>query len=66
MCEEAVRSLRLKVQDKPVELLFGDHEEQCRIVGDKNRLLQVITNFKMCIRDSLCNAARAPPCRIRR
>ena len=45
MCEEAVRSLRLKVQDKPVELLFGDHEEQCRIVGDKNRLLQVITNF---------------------
>ena len=45
MCEEAVRSLRLKVQDKPVELLFGDHEEQCRIVGDKNRLLQVITNL---------------------
>ena len=45
MCEEAVRSLRLKVQDKPVELLFGDHEEQCRIVGDKNRLMQVITNF---------------------
>ena len=26
-------------------MLFGDHEEQCRIVGDKNRLLQVITNF---------------------
>lgn len=45
MCEEAVRSLRLKVQDRPVELLFGDHEEQCRIVGDKNRLMQVITNF---------------------
>ena len=44
MCEEAVRSLRLKVQDRPVELLFGD-QEQCRIVGDKNRLLQVITNF---------------------
>ena len=40
-----VRSLRLKVQDRPVELLFGDHEEQCRIVGDKNRLMQVITNF---------------------
>ncbi len=39
MCEEAVRSLRLKVQDKPVELLFGDHEAQCRIVGDKNRLI---------------------------
>ena len=45
MCEEAVRSLRLKVQDRPVELLFGDHEAQCCIVGDKNRLLQVITNF---------------------
>ena len=40
-----MRSLRLKVQDRPVELLFGDHEEQCRIVGDKNRLMQVITNF---------------------
>ena len=45
MCEEAVRALSLKVQDKPVELLFGDHEAQCCIVGDKNRLLQVITNF---------------------
>ena len=45
MCEEAVRSLSLKVQDKPVGLLFGEHEPKCCIVGDKNRLLQVITNF---------------------
>lgn len=45
MCEEAVRSLSLKVKDKPVELLFGEHEPKCCIVGDKNRLLQVITNF---------------------
>lgn len=45
MCEETVRSLSLKVQDKPVELLFGEHEEECCIFGDKNRLMQVITNF---------------------
>ena len=45
MCEETVRSLSLKVQDKSVELLFGEHEEECCIFGDKNRLMQVITNF---------------------
>lgn len=45
MCEETIRALSLKVQDKPVRLLFGEHEVQCCIVGDKNRLMQVITNF---------------------
>lgn len=45
MCEETVRSLSLKVKDKPVELIFGEHEAQCCVVGDKNRLVQVITNF---------------------
>lgn len=45
MCEETVRSLSLKVKDKPVDLIFGEHEAQCCVVGDKNRLIQVITNF---------------------
>ena len=45
MCEEAVRSLGLKVQNRPVELLFARHDEPCFILGDKNRLTQVITNF---------------------
>ena len=45
MCEETVRSLSLKVKDKPVELIFGEHDAQCCVVGDKNRLIQVITNF---------------------
>ena len=45
MCEETVRSLSLKVKDKPVELIFGEHDAQCCVDGDKNRLIQVITNF---------------------
>ena len=45
LCEEAVRSLALKVQDKPVALRFGAHEKECTIFGDKSRLLQIITNF---------------------
>ncbi len=45
MCEETVRSLSLKVKDKPVELIFGEHDAQCCVVGDKNRLIQVVTNF---------------------
>ena len=45
MCEETVCSLSLKVKDKPVELIFGEHDAQCCVVGDKNRLIQVITNF---------------------
>ncbi|WP_418983855.1 ATP-binding protein [Alistipes sp.] len=45
LCEEAVRSLALKVQNKPVKLLFGAHEKECTVFGDKSRLLQIITNF---------------------
>ena len=45
MCEEVVRSLSLKVQDRPVELRFIRREERCCILGDKNRLTQIITNF---------------------
>ena len=38
MCQEIVRSLSLKVLDKPVELRFGDHLPECRLVGDKTRI----------------------------
>lgn len=45
MCEEVVRSLSIKVQDRPVELRFTRHGEQCYLSGDKSRLTQIITNF---------------------
>ncbi len=45
MCDEAIRTIGLKVQGRPVELRFGSHEPECRILGDKNRLMQIITNF---------------------
>lgn len=45
MCEEIVRALGLKVKDKPVDLIFGEHAATCCVVGDKSRLMQVITNF---------------------
>ena len=45
MCEEVVRSLSIKVQDRPVELRFTRHGEQCYLLGDKSRLTQIITNF---------------------
>ncbi len=44
MCQEIVRSLSLKVLDKPVELRFGDHLPECRLVGDKTRITQVFNN----------------------
>lgn len=43
--QEIVRSLSLKVLDKPVELRFGDHLPECRLVGDKTRITQVLINF---------------------
>ena len=46
MCEEAVRALSLKVGDRPVDLRFGCREpRRMMIYGDKNRLMQIITNF---------------------
>lgn len=45
MCDEAVRTLGLKAQGRDVQLLFGDHEDTCYMIGDKNRLMQVINNF---------------------
>ena len=37
--------MSLKVLDKPVELRFGDHLPECRLVGDKTRITQVLINF---------------------
>ena len=38
-------TLEFKVLDKPVELRFGDHLPECRLVGDKTRITQVLINF---------------------
>lgn len=44
MCEETVRTMRLKT--KPgVELLFDNHLPECQIVSDPNRLRQVLFNL---------------------
>lgn len=45
MCEEAVLALGLKVAGRPIDLRFDQHEPHRFISGDKNRLMQVITNF---------------------
>ena len=45
MCEEIVLSLGLKVRHCPVELRFDPPAETCVFCGDKNRLVQVITNL---------------------
>ncbi len=44
VCEDLVRALRMKTPPK-VELLFEPSQTECRIVSDKNRLHQVISNF---------------------
>ncbi len=44
MCEDLVRALRMKTPEG-VELLFEPSQADCRIVSDKNRLHQVISNF---------------------
>lgn len=45
MCEEAVKTLGLKAQDRAIDLRFDAPPTACTILGDKNRLMQVITNF---------------------
>lgn len=45
MCLEIIRSLSIKVKDRPVELRFGDHLPECRLVSDKTRITQVLINF---------------------
>ena len=45
MCEEAVQTLALKLDGRPIDLRFSCHEPRRIIRGDKNRLMQIITNF---------------------
>ncbi len=45
LCTEIVRSLGMKAADTGVELRFGEHLPQCRMVSDKNRLMQILSNF---------------------
>ncbi len=45
LCTEIIRSQSMKPRDHQVELLFGEHLPDCHIASDKNRLIQVITNF---------------------
>lgn len=44
LCSEIVRSLELKTTNGVV-LEFTDHLPECYFYGDRNRLMQVITNF---------------------
>ncbi len=45
LCTEIIRSLGMKAADTGVELRFGEHLPQCRMISDKNRLMQLISNF---------------------
>ena len=45
MCEEAVQTLALKLDGRSIDLRFSCHEPRRIIRGDKNRLMQIITNF---------------------
>ena len=45
LCSEILSSLRVKVKDDRVKLLFGEHLPRCRVFCDKSRLTQVISNF---------------------
>ena len=45
MCEETVRTLGLKVGERPIDLRFAGGSRRQLIYGDKSRLTQVITNF---------------------
>lgn len=44
LCSEIVRSMSMKATEL-VTIEFDEHLPECYIYGDKNRLIQVITNF---------------------
>ena len=44
LCEDIVRSMQMKVKEN-VELMYDPHLAECRIISDRNRLHQVISNF---------------------
>ena len=44
LCEDIVLAMRMKARQN-VEILFDRHLPECRIMSDRNRLHQVISNF---------------------
>ena len=44
LCEDIVLAMRMKARPN-VEILFDRHLPECRIMSDRNRLHQVISNF---------------------
>ena len=44
LCEDIVLAMRMKAKPN-VEILFDRHLPECRIISDRNRLHQVISNF---------------------
>ena len=45
LCSEIVRSQSMKLKDDEVRILFEEPQTDCHLTGDKNRLMQVISNF---------------------
>lgn len=45
LCREIVRAQSMKVKDGKVKIIFGSHLPECHLHVDKNRLMQVISNF---------------------
>lgn len=45
LCTEIIQTYNMKLQNSPVEVLYGEHFSPCIISSDKNRLMQVIGNF---------------------
>ena len=45
MCQDIIRTLGIKAQERNDTLLFGNHRPECHLVSDKSRLVQVLTNF---------------------
>ena len=44
LCEDIVRSMRMKAKEE-VELLLDNHLPVCHVISDRNRIHQVISNF---------------------
>ncbi|MCP9610945.1 hybrid sensor histidine kinase/response regulator [Coprobacter tertius] len=58
LCEELVYSLQIK-KPEGVELIFDPHLFHCHLTSDRNRLIQILTNFinnafKFTLRGSIC------------
>lgn len=45
LCTEIVRYYELKTKENPVKVIFEASMPSCSIIGDKNRITQIINNF---------------------